>query len=67
MNFDKTKSLSLNRYYILSPKSLQALETTPNSQGLLNALAIDDPIEYARLALNNEMTDWVWAMDNVNM
>lgn len=43
------------------------LKTTPNSQGLLNDLAIDDPIEYARLALNNEMADWVWAMDNLNM
>ena len=43
------------------------LKTTPNSQGLLNALAIDDPLEYARLVLNNEMADWVWAVDNLNM
>ena len=48
-------------------KAEENLKTTPNSQGLLNALAIDDPLEYARLVLNNEMADWVWAMDNLNM
>ena len=33
-------------------------KTIPNSQELLNALAIDDPFEYARLVLNNEMADF---------
>lgn len=37
--------------------------TTPNSQCALNALAIDNPIEYARLALTGEMQDWVNAED----
>ncbi|MBR1740511.1 MAG: toxin-antitoxin system protein [Lachnospiraceae bacterium] len=41
------------------------LNTTPNSQCALNALAIDDPLEYARLVLNNEMADWVWVQDNI--
>ena len=31
------------------------LKTTPNSQCALNALAIDNPMKYARLALYNEM------------
>jgi len=35
------------------------LTTTPNSQRMLDALAIDNPLEYARLYLNSEMQDWV--------
>ena len=41
--------------------------TTPNSQCALNALAIDNPIEYARLALTGEMQDWVNAEDNLEV
>ena len=48
-------------------KAEDNLKTTPNSQGLLNALAIDDSLKYARLVLNNEMADWIWAMENLNM
>ncbi|SDM60310.1 DUF6061 family protein [Lachnospira pectinoschiza] len=33
------------------------LVTTPNSQRMLDALAIDDPLEYARLYLNSEMSE----------
>ena len=47
-------------------KAKENLKTTPNSQGLLNALAIDDPIEYARLVLNDVMADWVWSVNNLN-
>lgn len=43
------------------------IETTPNSQCALNALAIDNPIEYARLALTGEMQDWVNAEDNLEV
>lgn len=39
------------------------LVTTPNSQRMLDALAIDDPLEYARLYLNSKMQDWVNATD----
>ncbi|MBR1599536.1 MAG: toxin-antitoxin system protein [Lachnospiraceae bacterium] len=46
-------------------KAEDGLNTTPNSQCALNALALDDPLEYARLVLNNEMADWVWAQDNL--
>ena len=45
----------------------QGLMTTPNSQCALNALAIDNPIEYARLALTGEMQDWVNAEDNLEV
>ena len=41
----------------------QGLMTTPNSQCALNALAIDTPMEYARLVLDNEMQAWVDAED----
>ena len=32
---------------------------SPNSKYALNALAIDNPMEYARLVLDNEMQAWV--------
>ena len=44
-------------------KAEDGLITTPNSQRLLDALAIDKPLEYARLYLNHEMQDWVSAVD----
>jgi hypothetical protein len=40
------------------------VRTTMNSQGKLNALAIDDPLEYVRLAMDEEMQVWVEAMDD---
>lgn len=48
-------------------KAENGLKTTPNSQCALNALAIDNPIEYARLALTGEMQDWVNAEDNLEV
>ena len=48
-------------------KAEDGLMTTPNSQCALNALAIDNPIEYARLALTGEMQDWVNAEDNLEV
>ena len=35
-----------------------------NSQGWLAALAIDDTMEYVRLALEEEMQMWADAMDD---
>lgn len=35
-----------------------------NSQSKLDVLAIDDPMEYVRLALDKEMQVWVDAMDD---
>lgn len=40
-------------------KAEDGLITTPNSQRMLDALAIDNPLEYARLYLDSEMQDWV--------
>lgn len=44
-------------------KAEDSLKTTPNSQCALNALAIDNPVEYARLALAGELQAWVDAED----
>ena len=62
-------SIDINHYdgYILRIDCNQAesgIRTTPNSQRCLNALAIDEPLEYARLALDGEMQAWVNAEDN---
>lgn len=40
------------------------IRTTTNSQGRLDALAIDDLMEYVRLALDEEMQVWVDAIDD---
>ena len=43
------------------------IRTTPGSQCALNALAIDEPLEYARLALDGEMQTWVDAEDSLEL
>jgi len=43
------------------------LKTTLCSQNVLNALAIDEPLEYARLALDGEMLAWVNAIDSLEV
>lgn len=48
-------------------KAADDLKTTPNSQFALNALAIDNPIEYARMALTGEMQNWVNAEDSLEV
>ena len=45
-------------------KAEDGLKTTLCSQNSLNALAIDEPLEYARLALDGEMQAWVDAIDS---
>jgi hypothetical protein len=40
------------------------IKTTLNSQGRLDAMAIDDPLEYTRLVLDAEMQVWVDALDD---
>lgn len=44
-------------------KAEDGLKTTPCSQYSLNALAIDKPLEYAKLYLNGTMQMWVDAED----
>lgn len=48
-------------------KAEDGLKTPPNSQCALNALSIDNPMEYARLALTGEMQDWVNVEDSLEV
>jgi len=41
------------------------LKTTPCSECALNALAIDEPLEYARLYLEGNMQMWINAEDSL--
>lgn len=43
------------------------MKTTPNSLCALNVLAVDNPMEYARLALDNEMQTWVDVEDSLEV
>jgi hypothetical protein len=61
-------TIDINYYngYILRidcGKAEDCLITTPNSQRMLDALAIDEPLEYARLYLNSEMQYWINTTD----
>ena len=65
-------SININHYngYILwlnCNQTESGIRTTPNSQRCLNALAIDNPLEYARLALDGEMQAWVDAEDSLEV
>lgn len=48
-------------------KAEDELNTTPNSQCALDALAIDEPLEYARLVLNGKMQAWIEAEDSLKV
>ncbi len=43
------------------------LKTTPNSQGALDALAIDEPLEYATLMLDGGIQAWIDAQDDMSV
>lgn len=63
-------SIDINHYngYILRidcAKEEEGLKTIPNSQRFLDALAIDNPLEYARMYLNNELQVWIDAEDSL--
>ena len=65
----QTNSIDITTFenYILRidcNKAEGGLKITPCSQNSLNALAIDEPLEYARLALDGEMQAWVDAIDS---
>ena len=67
-----TNSIDLTTFenYVLRidcNKAEDGLTTTPCSQNSLNALAIDEPLEYARLALDGEMQIWVGAIDSLEV
>lgn len=48
-------------------KAEDGLKTTLNSQCALNALAIDNPMKYAQLVLDNEMQAWVDSEDSLDV
>ena len=48
-------------------KAEEGLKTTPNSECALNALAIDNPLEYARLYLDGTMQMWIDAEDSLEV
>ena len=48
-------------------KAEDGLRIIPCSQNSLNVLAIDNPLEYARLALDGEMQAWVDAIDSLEV
>ena len=48
-------------------KAENGLKTTPCSQNSLNALTIDEPLEYARLALDGEMQAWLDVIDSLEV
>ena len=48
-------------------KAEEGLKTTPCSECALNALAIDEPLEYARLYLEGNMQMWVNAEDSLEL
>lgn len=65
-------SIDINNYngYFLQIDCNQAeawIRTTPNSHRCLNVLAIDNPLEYARLALDGEMQAWVDTEDSLKV
>ena len=45
----------------------ERLKTTTCSERALNALAIDEPLEYARLYLEGNMQMWVDAEDSLEL
>ena len=45
----------------------EGLRTTPCSQCALDALAIDEPLEYAKMALDGELQMWVDAADSLEL
>ena len=45
----------------------EGLRTTPYSECALNALAIDEPLEYVRLYLEGNMQMWIDAEDSLEL
>lgn len=45
----------------------EGLKTTPSSECALNALAVDNPLEYARLYLDGNLQMWINAEDSLEL
>lgn len=52
---------------LIVQRQREGLKTTPNSECALNALAIDNPLEYARLYLDGTMQIWIDAEDSLEV
>ena len=50
-----------------SDRNVYFKKTSPGSDCALNALAIDEPLEYARLYLDETMQMWVDAEDSLEI
>ena len=48
-------------------KAEEGLKTTPGSECALNALAVDNPLEYARLYLDGNLQMWIDAEDSLEL
>ena len=62
--------IATNAGYLLRIDCWEAekgLKTTSGSECALNALAIDEPLEYARLYLEGNMQMWVDAEDSLEL
>ena len=60
----KCNSIDINHYegYIIRidcNKAEEGLKITPGHEGILNALAIDNPLEYATMYLEGSMQSWM--------
>jgi len=51
-------------FFLSCTKAEKGLHTTPNSQRLIDNLAIEAPITYAALTLDDELQKWADAMDD---
>jgi len=49
----------LSKWQIDCGKAEEGLKTTPSSECTLNTLAIDEPLEYAKLYLEGNMQMWI--------
>lgn len=65
LNFTETYAGYILR--IDCAKAEEELKTTPNSECVLNALAIDNPVKYARLYLDGTMQMWIDAEDSLEL
>jgi hypothetical protein len=71
-HFNNHNSIDIATYagYVLRidcGKAEEGLKTTPGSECALNALAIDNPLEYARLYLDGTMQIWIDAEDSLEL
>ena len=70
-DFSESKNAVIQLKYAISFISAEQaeknLKTTPESDCALNALAIDDSLEYARLYLDGNLQMWVDAEDSLEI